>query len=166
MTTPRLTHLQTGEKETTFMLTVDPRHADAVEAHLVSLMGLLEAASLGAGGLKGVVDRHAPAGLLLKRLRREKGESQKALGELLGLASARVSDVEQGVRELTPEQALVAAAHYGVPPETLLPGGGVTGPGPLPGDRGGPPPPLFAGHGRLRKQGAFCCPKVFHIVTF
>ncbi len=121
MTTPRLTHLQTGEKETTFMLTVDPKHAGAVEAHLVSLMGILEAADAGGALVQSVPARRGPAGLLLKQMRRERGESQKALGELLGLASARISDVEQGVRELTPEQALVVAAHYGVPPETFLP---------------------------------------------
>jgi len=51
---------------------------------------------------------------MLKKLRKERGLSQKSLAEQLGTNQVRVSDMEQGVRPITPEFATKLAAVFGV----------------------------------------------------
>ena len=85
-----------------FRVSVPANKADAVRRHLESMMMLLgETPDL-------------PPGPMLKKLRKERGLSQKSLAEQLGTNQVRVSDMEQGVRPITPEFATKLAAVFGV----------------------------------------------------
>ena len=91
-----------------FRVSVPANKADAVRRHLESMMMLLgeSVVTIGAPDL--------PPGPMLKKLRKERGLSQKSLAEQLGTNQVRVSDMEQGVRPITPEFATKLAAVFGV----------------------------------------------------
>ena len=88
-----------------FRVSVPANKADAVRRHLgesVVTIGAPEEAP------------DLPPGPMLKKLRKERGLSQKSLAEQLGTNQVRVSDMEQGVRPITPEFATKLAAVFGV----------------------------------------------------
>ena len=59
-------------------------------------------------------------GARLRKLRRERGETQPELAKLLGLSRSAVSMYESGEREPKYELLTAIAAHYGVAVDELL----------------------------------------------
>ena len=95
-----------------FRVSVPANKADAVRRHLESMMMLLGESVVTIGAPEETPD--LPPGPMLKKLRKERGLSQKSLAEQLGTNQVRVSDMEQGVRPITPEFATKLAAVFGV----------------------------------------------------
>ena len=93
-----------------FRVSVPANKADAVRRHLESMMMLLGESVVTIGAPEETPD--LPPGPMLKKLRKERGLSQKSLAEQLG--TNQVSDMEQGVRPITPEFATKLAAVFGV----------------------------------------------------
>ena len=91
-----------------FRVSVPANKADAVRRHLESMM--MSVVTIGAPE----ETPDLPPGPMLKKLRKERGLSQKSLAEQLGTNQVRVSDMEQGVRPITPEFATKLAAVFGV----------------------------------------------------
>ena len=83
-----------------FRVSVPANKADAVRRHLESMMMLLGESVVTIGAPEETPD--LPPGPMLKKLRKERGLSQKSLAEQLGTNQVRVSDMEQGVRPLRP----------------------------------------------------------------
>ena len=79
-----------------FRVSVPANKADAVRRHLESMMMLLGESVVTIGAPEETPD--LPPGPMLKKLRKERGLSQKSLAEQLGTNQVRVSDMEQGVR--------------------------------------------------------------------
>ena len=104
-----------------FRVSVPANKADAVRRHLESMMMLLGESVVTIGAPEETPD--LPPGPMLKKLRKERGLSQKSLAEQLGTNQVRVSDMEQGVRPITPEFAtkLGRLRRFG----EVLPGVGV-----------------------------------------
>ena len=92
-----------------FRVSVPANKADAVRRHLESMMMLLGESVVTIGAPEETPD--LPPGPML---RKERGLSQKSLAEQLGTNQVRVSDMEQGVRPITPEFATKLAAVFGV----------------------------------------------------
>ena len=95
-----------------FRGSVPANKADAVRRHLESMMMLLGESVVTIGAPEETPD--LPPGPMLKKLRKERGLSQKSLAEQLGTNQVRGSDMEQGVRPITPEFATKLAAVFGV----------------------------------------------------
>ena len=95
-----------------FRVSVPANKADAVRRHLESMMMLLGESVVTIGAPEETPD--LPPGPMLKKLRKESGLSQKSLAGQLGTNQVRVSDMEQGVRPITPEFATKLAAVFGV----------------------------------------------------
>ena len=87
-----------------FRVSVPANKADAVRRHLESMMMLLGESVVTIGAPEETPD--LPPGPMLKKLRKERGLSQKSLAEQLG--------TNQGVRPITPEFATKLAAVFGV----------------------------------------------------
>lgn len=95
-----------------FRLSVPADKADAVRRHLESMMLLLGESVVTFGVPEEAPE--LPPGPMLKKLRKERGLSQKTLAGQLGTNQVRVSDMEQGVRPITPEFAAKLAGIFGV----------------------------------------------------
>lgn len=121
---PRLTQHPTDTHEVTFMLTVADTQADLVKAHLESLKALLEKStpvmSAVASPKPWGEEKPMPPGLRLKALRQAAHRPQKAIAELLGVNQSRISDLEQGVRPITPEMAVTLARYFNVAVDEFL----------------------------------------------
>ena len=59
-------------------------------------------------------------GELVKELRQRTGWTQKELGEVVGMASTNISNIENGKTRLGEDRAILLAEALGVSPETLL----------------------------------------------
>lgn len=106
-----------SDGETIFRLSVPDERAEAVARHLESLLELMSLDSEPA--LREDLP-DMPPGMLLKRLRTERGMTQKALALLVGSTQSRVSDMEQGVRPIPPEAAVTLGRTFGVPAGRFL----------------------------------------------
>ncbi|EJW99060.1 protein containing Helix-turn-helix type 3 domain protein [gut metagenome] len=98
--------------ETTFKLTVTQAQATAVRRHLESLLDIINMNKEESERFDFV--GYSLPGPKLKRLRLQKNITQKALAEALGTTQVRVSDMEQGIRPITPELAQKCAELFGV----------------------------------------------------
>lgn len=56
----------------------------------------------------------------LRLIRMQHGESRKALGEVLGVSSSQVSEMENGRKGTTLEKVLLICRHYNVSADYLL----------------------------------------------
>lgn len=111
---------QLNAQETTFMLTVSAQSAPLVKAHLESLMGLLGGSPVPVEPVTELhLDSSAPEvqlpGEALKAYRLQYKYTQKALADKLGVASARISDMEQGIKAISPEHAIILSSLFNVP---------------------------------------------------
>lgn len=59
-------------------------------------------------------------GLRLAELRRETGETQTVLGEVVGVTKTQISDMEHGKISTTLEKLFVICEHYNVSADYLL----------------------------------------------
>lgn len=59
-------------------------------------------------------------GLRLAGLRRENGETQKVLGEVIGVTKTQISDMENGKIATTLERLVMICEHYNVSADYLL----------------------------------------------
>jgi len=59
-------------------------------------------------------------GLRLLELRRENGETQGALGEVIGVTKTQISDLEHGKISTTLEKLFCLCEHYNVSADYLL----------------------------------------------
>lgn len=113
MTNSRLYRTESVAGDVSFTLRVPASKADAVEAHLASLLAVM---GLGTEEVR----RPDPPGVVLKRLRLEAGLSQKALADWVGTHQSRISDWESGSRAMPEEAAGILAERFGVPLSALL----------------------------------------------
>ncbi len=99
------------EKSVAFSLIVSKARAPLLRRHLESLLALLALEDAPSYGDMSQVESPAQA---LKRLRMERGLTQKSIAQQLGVTQARVSDFEQGVKKIPYESARVLADFFGV----------------------------------------------------
>ena len=59
-------------------------------------------------------------GKRLKQLRREHGEKQEDLGEIIGVSKAQISELEKGNKSTTLEKFALICEHYKVSSDYLL----------------------------------------------
>ena len=59
-------------------------------------------------------------GLRLAELRKENGETQKVLGEVVGVTKTQISDMEHGKISTTLEKLFIICEHYNVSADYLL----------------------------------------------
>ncbi len=108
------------EKTVSFSLIVSRARAPAMRRYLESLVALM---NLEAVDGPEEIDFHARTespSQALKRLRLERGLTQKAVATLLGVSQARVSDFEQGVKSIPVEAARQLAAFFQVSSAVFL----------------------------------------------
>ena len=125
MKTPRLMEHQLNAQETTFMLTVSASSAPLVKAHLESLMGLLTGSAFESQSVPSLELGSSPQdtqlpGEALKSYRLKHKYTQKALANKLGVASARISDMEQGIKAISPEHAIILSSLFNVPVSAFI----------------------------------------------
>lgn len=99
--------------ETVFTLRVSGRETSAVRSVLAGIAALLQAQP-------GEAAPGRTPGQALRELRRERGLSQAALAEKIGVTQMRVSDMEQGVRPISAETAGRIAEAFGVSAKPFL----------------------------------------------
>ena len=102
------------EKTVSFSLIVSKSRAPALRRHLESLIALLsydQFDDMEEGGLPSQV---------LKRLRQERGLPQKAVAQYLGVSQGRISDLEQGVKKISLEEAQKLATYFQVSTSLFL----------------------------------------------
>ena len=109
---------ETNGLETTFKLTVPNTKSEVLRRHLESLLELMrdqynELMVFESSG-------EVLPGPELKRLRLKNKITQKGLADALGTTQARISDMEQGVRPITPEQAQKCSELFGVSAKVFL----------------------------------------------
>lgn len=109
---------ETNGLETTFKLTVPKTKSEALRRHLESLLELMGDGEDEAIAFEPVGD--VLPGPELKRLRLKNKITQKGLADALGTTQARISDMEQGVRPITPEQAQKCSELFGVSAKVFL----------------------------------------------
>ena len=59
-------------------------------------------------------------GQRLRKLRKQHGETQRDLGELLLVKKSQISELEQGNVSTTPEKIVIICTHYHVSADYLL----------------------------------------------
>lgn len=104
--------------ETTFKLTVSKTKSEVLRRHLESLLELMDDREDEPMAFESSGD--VLPGPELKRLRLKNKITQKGLADALGTTQARISDMEQGVRLITPEQAEKCAQLFGVSARKFL----------------------------------------------
>lgn len=109
---------ETNGFETTFSLTVPKTKADLLRRHLESLIELMGSQDDELSVFE--MSEEVLPGPELKRLRLKNKITQKGLADALGTTQARISDMEQGVRPITPEQAQKCAELFGVSARIFL----------------------------------------------
>ncbi len=109
---------ETNGFETTFKLTVSQTRADALRRHLESLLELMKKGEDDSTELE--MNGETIPGPELKRLRLQKKMTQRKLAEALGTTQVRVSEMEQGIRQISPELARKCAELFGVSAKKFL----------------------------------------------
>lgn len=108
------------EKTVSFSLIVSKSRAPALRRHLESLIALLsydQFDDVEESGLRSTVELPSQA---LKRLRQERGLPQKAVAQYLGVSQGRISDLEQGVKRISLEEAQKLATYFQVSTSLFL----------------------------------------------
>lgn len=104
-----------------FTVRVPAEKAEAVEAALRAILELAGAAPEAA--LREASAQEAPEeapGVILKRLRRERRMTQKALAAVAQTNQARISDWESGVRTIPADAAQAFSKLFGLPITAFL----------------------------------------------
>lgn len=108
------------EKTVSFSLIVSKSRAPALRHHLESLIALLsydQFDDMEEGGLRSKAELPSQ---VLKRLRQERGLPQKAVAQYLGVSQGRISDLEQGVKKISLEEAQKLATYFQVSTSLFL----------------------------------------------
>ena len=113
----RLTEYET-DGETVFKLRVPQERAEVLRRHLTSLLELMALDAPKVEAREEIPDM--PPGMLLKRMRTDRGMTQRAVAALIGVNQSRVSDMEQGVRPIPAEAAVTLGKTFGIPAGRFL----------------------------------------------
>lgn len=108
------------EKTVAFTLLVSKARAAAMRRHLESLIALMSYDQFDEVEESELRSRAEFPSQALKRLRLERGLSQKAIAEFLGVSQGRISDFEQGVKKIPVEEAQKLAVYFHVSASTFL----------------------------------------------
>lgn len=110
----QLRESEMDDQTTVFSLAVPKRRASQYRAYLEALVKLIDAYEDNGVTLENSAATRELPGNLLKRLRTEWGLSQKAMAQVVGVSQGRISDYEQGVREIPVDVAEKLAQHFHV----------------------------------------------------
>lgn len=103
-----------------FTVRVPAEKADAAEAALKALLALAGAAPQGSSSAEAALEPQEAPGVLLKRMRRSRRMTQKALAAVAGASQARISDWESGVRTIPADAAQAFSKLFELPITAFL----------------------------------------------